>query len=71
MISQPRSVHDHIFGPPVQSLSQSSASPANNMSKMGTLGAVQHVTSHSGVSPSDPFGAALATNLQHPGINII
>ena len=65
---------------PIQSSSQSSttnnwsnfatsSSQANNMSKMGTLGPVQHVTSHPEVSPSDPFGAAPATNLQNSGTN--
>ena len=49
--------------------SSTSSSPANNISKMGTLGPVQHVTSHPGVSPSDPFGAAPATNLQNSGTN--
>ena len=30
-----------------------SSSPANNMSNLGTLGSVQHVTSNTGVSPSN------------------
>ena len=44
----------------------STSSPANM--KMGT-GPVQHVTSHTGVSPSDSFAATPATNLQNPGKN--
>ena len=53
----------------MSSSTTSSSSPANNMSKLGTLGPMQHVTSHPGVSPSDPFGAAPATNLQNSGTN--